>query len=253
MQVQTIEKKDFLKRVKPYDCFFTHGDLAFNRMTDFLQQNITCNMPQSVKVNHTGIILDGSVIEPDVSKNIISKKSKYSIDRSNVPFALHMSIQTKSLVWNAIRTIIPFYSPSKQESDSLAVDSIESILRSIKGTNVAFYWVPLKNNPLDDQKSKNKLNQFLRDHPHIPYEQNIADALYVLTNAFGFLKRWFGNKNNMMCSELVVRIYQSIGIIPEDIDANTVYPSELLYKNYSDNEKMKKMPDIFGKIIYKVV
>ena len=252
MQIQNISKDEFLKKVKPLDCFFTHGNSSFNKITDFLQSKIT-NHSSEVKVNHSGIILNNSIIERDVFKNTISKKSNYSITKSSQPFALHMSIPGNKLFWNAIKTFIPFYAPSKQESDALSVDDMKNVLDSIENTDVLFYWVPLKENLSENKDAKIQLNQFLRDHPYIPYEQNIADALHTMSGMFGFFKNWFGNEKNMMCSELVVRIYQSIGIMPKDIDPNTVYPSELLYKNHSDDEKMKNMDDIFGNIIYKVV
>jgi len=252
MQIQIISKDEFLKKVKPLDCFFIHGNSPFNKITDLLQSNIT-NDSSEVKVSHTGIILNNSMIERDVFKNTISKKSNYSITNAYQPFALHMSIPGDQLFWNAIKTLIPFYGIPKQQSDALSVDEIKTVLNSIENSDVLFYWVPLKNDVTGNENVKIRLNQFLRDHPYIPYEQNIADVLHTISGMFGFFKKWFGNKKNMTCSELVVRIYQFIGIMPKDIDPNTVYPSELLYKNHSDDEKMKNMDDIFGNIIYKVV
>lgn len=252
MRVETISRDDFLKRVSPLDCFFTHGKSAFNKITDALQKTITHS--ENIKVNHTGLFLNLSVLDRDVSK-IASKKLEYEPFFIKQPFIMHMSINNAKLFWNAVKTLIPFWGTTVEDSDALRMDDINKVLDSIKNSQTDFYWAPLKNNPMStsSKETSNKLNEFIRNNPHIPYEQNVADALNLITGTFGYLKQWMGNDKNMICSELVTRVYQHLGLIDKSIDPNLVYPSELLYPQHSDDEKMKKIGSLFGDVIYKVI
>jgi hypothetical protein len=88
-------------------------------------------------------------------------------------------------------------------------------------------------------KIKDTLTKFHDELGHVTYDYNLCNLFSTICCTSCKSCRdtmCCGHSNKMFCSELVTRVYQAVGIIPDNIEAEEVAPQELL-GNQSSNSK----------------
>jgi len=210
------------QNLKPFDLLlFKGGDFV----SDFIRslQKLDLENPVADNFSHVGIVITSDVLDYEYIK-----AGKIYILESAVSGRLGQKLKTVE---------------GKSHLGVILRDFDELIEKYDKSNRTRIAYAPLLNNPVDT-KSKRKLKKLKRDFTRFfhtinnqRYDLNPLNLISVIsspiTKPIRIIRDVLGivvkdTEDWIICSALVAKCWQFIGVLPMDIDCKYTYPTDLL-------------------------
>lgn len=196
-------------KIKPFDLILFKGSGIMSQGITTLQKLIIGNGDWS----HVGVVITNDILNYDNVDSIYILEST-------------LSATSKDVSTNKISSGVELRDLSQVIND----------YDSNPKTKIA--WCPLINNPMDKKetesadeyntkinKIKENIIKFYNEHSDAKYDYN---CFSLGKSLFSWFKKPSHNPNMYFCSELVVSVYQELGLIDKNLDPETFTPTEII-------------------------
>lgn len=228
--------EDKIVDIKPLDCIFFHGTEFISRMIIKMEE-MTLGAGEW---SHVGIVINKEMMP---SLNV----------KDNDLYLWESTISSKNKLITECPTLD---AESGKPVFGVQIRKLKDVIDNNIRLGVKVGWGRLRDNPVErkyDETNfdaricalKNILDRIHKENYHRPYAKNICRLFSAMFTCSSCCRKdWCLGENWRFCSQFIVIIYKSIGVLSDEFDPEIVVPQDIATPEMSDEHIPKILDDV---------